>query len=116
MDRVNRFFERKKEKIKNKLMPPVTLSTTASRESHAGGSAHNTASSPSHPPALIDPIVVERGAISVDNPTSSSSAQQPIAELRVEREGTDARMSRPQSLPDTVISKQADFGCDDVYY
>jgi hypothetical protein len=116
MDRVNRFFERKKEKIKNKFMPLATPSTTVSRESPAGGGAHNAASLPSHPPASIDPIIAERGAISAVTPTSSSSAQQPISELRVEHEGTDARMSRQQSLPDTVTSKQANLGCDDVYY
>jgi hypothetical protein len=114
MDRLNRFLERGKEKIKNKSKPRVKQSTAVSRENLTGGGAHSNASSPSHPPASIGTTAVERGTIGVGIPSASSSVQWPTPELRVESGGPDMEISSPQSLPDAIISKQAHFESDSV--
>jgi hypothetical protein len=116
MDFINRHYKRAKEKINNKRVPRMTQLTVASRESFTGGSANSGASSPSHPRPSIDPTAAERSAIGAGISNSSNTPQRPDLEIPVERGGQDGGISRPQSLPEIMISKQTYFACDNVHY
>jgi hypothetical protein len=127
MDAFHRTYERgvaklglTKKKVKDKFKARASGSTTASRESVAGHSAHS-ASPSGYPGASTDQTTVERNASAISEGTASPSdvIQRSTSDsLRVECTGLeplDTKISKPQSLTDATNSEQQPHTCNDVY-
>jgi hypothetical protein len=100
------------EKTKNIVRPHTPGPTASSRESLGAHSA----SPSSRPRASVDPTAGERGTISGGTTSPINPVLRPTPQLRVEHEGLDTEISKPQSLSDATTSKQTYFECDIIHY